>query len=491
MTLLFALGLGLIYSLGFAPFGFWPACLAAAGGLFWLLHHTSRPLWCAWLFGVGKYGLGASWVYVSINVYGNASPLLALFLVSLFVLSVALFCLPVGALYKRLAGETPFALTNVLAFAVAWTLMDWLLTWLFTGFPWLFPGFALISVVPALPPVTGVLGLSFLAVLSAAAATAMLAARRWRWSHAALAAAPWLLALGLMPVQWVQPAGTHKVALVQNNLDQKRKWLPAERQVNIRKNLELSAPHWDVDLMVWPEAAITAYPAQVSGLLEQLQQQARRSQTNLLVGIPGVREMADGSYRFQNLALGLGLAQGRFAKHHLVPFGDYVPLENQLRGVIEFFNLPMSNASPGGRQQRNIRLDFAPAAMAICYEVAYGESLRRYAADAGLLVTISNDTWFGASIGPHQHQQIARMRAAENGRWLLRATQNGITAIVDHRGREVARLPQFVGRVLRGEVQVMSGRTPYNYAGDWPLLLTLAILSAYLLRRRLTNKHQH
>ncbi|MEM9622395.1 MAG: apolipoprotein N-acyltransferase [Pseudomonadota bacterium] len=490
MMPLLALALGLVCSLGFAPFSLWPLMLLAIAGFFWLLQRSRRPLLIAWLFGVGKYGLGASWVYVSIHVYGNAPAPLAAALVCLFVLAIALFCMPIGWLFQRLAGGAPGTTRSVLAFAVAWSLMDWLLTWFLTGFPWLFPGFALIDTWAAvLAPLVGVLGLSFLCVLTMAALTSLTLQRRWQWGPGLLVLGPLLVVLILQPIEWVQPTETKQVALIQNNLDQKRKWLPAERAVNLRKNLTLSEPHWGVDLMLWPEAAITAHPEHVPQLLEQLQQRAQQSNTNLVVGIPGVRPLPDGNYELQNLALGLGVASGRFAKHHLVPFGDYVPLENQLRGLIDFFDLPMSHASPGGRDQRNLRLSFAEAAMAICYEVAYGESMRRYASSAGLLLTISNDTWFGASVGPHQHLQIARMRALENGRGLLRATQNGITAIVDHHGAEVARLPQFVGAALRGEIQLTEGRTPYNRLGDWPLLVILAVLllTLWMTRSRMVS----
>ena len=174
-------------------------------------------------------------------------------------------------------------------------------------------------------------------------------------------------------------------------------------------------------------------------------------------------------------------------KHHLVPFGDYVPLQDWLRGLIKFFDLPMSNASRGPAQQANVVLELGnkavEAAIGICYEIAYGNSMRQRARQAGVLMTLTNDTWFGRSIGPHQHMQIARVRALENGRWLVRAANDGITGVVDHQGLVRARLPQFQQSVLATEFQVMNGRTPYNVAGDWPLLVCLLALSVWLARR--------
>ena len=484
---------GAVYCLGFAPFGLWPAVLLGAAGLYWLLvDDFERPVLTAWLFGVGKYGVGASWVYVSINVYGNAPPPLAGLLVLLFVLGVAmLFALPLGWLFARLRTSSDRRLVSVLLFAAAWTLCDWLSTWLLTGFPWLLPAHAMLATpLGGWIPVLGSLGTGFIVVLLGAALVGL-----WPQGGSALPRtpreqvllgawlAPWLLGAMLAQVAWTEAARTHSVALVQGNLDQARKWLPEERIPNVRKHLRLSEAHWEVDLLIWPEAAVTLFGAQAELVLERLNERARENGTSLVVGMPVVEGRGE-DYRFYNSVLGLGEASGRFDKHHLVPFCEYVPLEQWLRGTIEFFNLPMSSTSPGPAEQPNIASAVGPLAVAVCYEVAYGETLRLAARDAAALVTVTNDSWFGASIGPHQHMQIAQVRAAENGRWLLRATNNGVTAIVDHRGRRVDELPQFEAGVLSGEVQARTGRTPYSFLGDWPVLLLLFSTAVFAFARR-------
>ena len=188
----------------------------------------------------------------------------------------------------------------------------------------------------------------------------------------------------------------------------------------------------------------------------------------------------------------MGQAQGLVTKHHLVPFGDYVPLQDWLRGLIDFFDLPMSNATRGAAQQDNVVLSLngrlVQAAIGICYEIAYGNSMRKRAEQAGVLMTLTNDTWFGRSIGPHQHMQIARVRALENGRWLLRAANDGITGVVDHRGQIRAQLPQFVEGVLATSFQVMQGATPYRLMGDWPLLIIIAGLILAFRQRSLADR---
>lgn len=492
MTYLLAVAAGALYCIGFAPFDWWPLTFAAIAVLFVLAQRDGLRLgWLVWCFGIGKYGVGVSWVYVSIHVYGNAAPPLAGFLVVLFVAALAaLFCLPMGWLYARLRDrKLPWGWLNVLVFAGVWVLFDWLSTWFLTGFPWLLPGYAFMQTPLAnIAPIIGVLGLGMMVVLSAAACGAWVSARAWRghqrWSPpvAVIAVGGWALGMALYWVDWVTPVGSHSVALVQGNIDQNLKWLPDQAEPNIRRHVDLSAPHWDADLMVWPEAAVTLFPRQASTLLEQLGERAHGSSTNVVLGIPGVEELADGRYAVTNMALALGLGRGRYAKVHLVPFGEYVPLEGLLRGLIGFFDLPMSSSSPGRAGQPNLQLSMGEAAMAICYEVAYPETMRRAARSASVLMTLSNDTWFGSSIGPLQHMQIAQMRALENGRWLLRDTNNGVTAIVDHRGAIVDRLPQFEMGVLRGEFSVMSGRTPYSYVGHWPVLLLLVLLLGWRAR---------
>ncbi len=487
MTHLAALILGAMYVLGFAPFDLWPLAFAAIGGMFWLLQQPpANPLLVAYLFGVGKYAVGASWVYVSIHVYGNAPPWLAGSLVVLFVLFLALlFALPVGWLYRAMRDDAAWSLRNVLVFTAAWIAVDWVSTWFLTGFPWLLPGYAVMQTwAGGWIPVLGVLGTGAGVVLSAAALALVIRERRWAWTGMVMAAAVWLGGILVGAATWVQAGSTHSVALVQGNIDQNLKWLREQAVPNIESHVTLSQAHWDADILVWPEGAITLFPQQVQGLLNQLDARGRATSTNVVVGIPDLTVLPGDRYEFRNAAIGLGQASGKFAKIHLVPFGEYVPLESLLRGLIEFFDLPMSSSVPGDVDQENLGLSMGEAAMAICYEVAYPETMRRQAVTAAMLMTISNDTWFGESIGPHQHMQIAQARAKENGRWMLRGTNNGVTAIVDHRGIIKNELPQFEAGVLRGEMTVMQGRTPFSYVGHWPVLVLLVMALAWRLMAR-------
>ncbi|MEM7216789.1 MAG: apolipoprotein N-acyltransferase [Pseudomonadota bacterium] len=516
---------GALIPFGFAPFGWWLATIAGLALAFALMA-DARSLrdgaWRGWLVGVGKYGVGASWVYVSIHEQGGASPELASFLVGLFVVGMALFSALFGALFALAvaplrpgasgAGASgtqdaaPSSLA-VVAFVAAWVLAEWSLTWLLTGFPWLFVGYAAIdTAVAGFAPVMGVLGLSTLLVLGAA-----LLVVAWRGGrHARLGGALYWLALfgvgyGLGHIEWTTAGEPRDAALVQGNVEQLTKWNPENRRPIVALYDQMTADHWEADLVIWPEAAITTYGRPALPLLARWRAKAARSETTLVFGMPDVRPDAAGDYRYYNSVHALGLGSGQYDKQRLVPFGEYVPLEGLLRGLIQFFDLPMSrsDAGPADQPPLDLGLVFGPqggsepraaargetigAGIAICYEIAYPRLVRLAARASEVLITVSNDTWFGASIGPYQHLELARMRALENGRYVLRATNNGITAVIDSRGRVVSALPQFEAGVLRGSWSPHTGSTPYTTVGDWVLLLVLVLALLVSRRQRATT----
>lgn len=492
---LLALAAGALLPLSMAPFHFWLLGPVAVGLYFWVLLDTEgKGLLAGWLYGLGLYGVGTSWIYVSIHEHGGASPLLAGFLVALFASGLALFPMLKAWLFVRFRPAEPWQ--AAVLFAVLYMALEWLFTWFLTGFPWTAAGYGQIeSPLSAFAPLGGVSLVSFAVLCSGLGLALLLRAVREQGPAvgrvvalpAALLLLPWLLGLPLKAVDWTESGPTRTAALVQGNIEQASKWDPDNRLPIISHYRGLTEPHWGADLILWPEAAITVFEHQAEELLALLDDRGKASGSALVLGLPAVRVYPGDEYSFLNTARGLGLAQGRYVKRRLVPFGEYVPLEDLLRGLIQFFDLPMSHAEAGDWRQPPLRLDGGRANMAICYEIVYPELVRE---DVDVLLTISNDTWFGDSIGPHQHLAIARMRALENGRWLLRATNNGVTAIVDHRGGVRAALPQFEAGVLEGEYQERQGRTPFNRFGPWPLyglllLAGLAVLSRPWLARGL------
>ena len=253
---------------------------------------------------------------------------------------------------------------------------------------------------------------------------------------------------------------------------------------------ELMDEAWDNDLIVLPEAAVPLTIDRAEAYLERIRKQALATDTGVILGIP---KLVPSSFRdgwaFHNTALGLGLAEGEYAKQRLVPFGEYVPLEASLRGLIGFFDLPMSHTEPGASDQSPIILhkggERIEIATAICYEIAFPELVRSLAQDPGFIVTLSNDAWFGNSLGPKQHLQIARMRSVEFGRYVLRATNNGVTAIIAPRKLENSDASYWVVHrnekdVLEFRVELMRGKTPYHRWGNAWLILSLGLMACFL-----------
>ncbi|MCY3837949.1 MAG: apolipoprotein N-acyltransferase, partial [Gammaproteobacteria bacterium] len=358
-----ALAAGGVLPLALAPFGVWPLLLVSVGTLFWMLRRTETgkgAFWRGWLYGVGKYGVGASWVYVSIHVYGPTAPWLAALLVALFVAGMAVFNGVFGWAFQRLFRSEDSGVAAALTFAVLWTALEWLLTWFLTGFPWLFAGYAFIDTpLTGLAPVGGVLLVSFAAVL-----TASLAVAAWnRWWILAASVSIWIAAWGLGSVAWTDRGEIRTVALAQGDIPQSTKWTPEGVVQSRRAYRELTAAAGDVDIVVWPEAAIPDYLRRSKTYIE-----AQHRSADIVTGI-FVAEAREGSDEvdYYNAAIATG-GDAVYRKRHLVPFGDFLPFESLLRGLIAFFDLPMSATTTAKSEQSVLLAAGIALAMAIWWE---------------------------------------------------------------------------------------------------------------------------
>jgi len=478
---------GTLVTVSLAPFSLWPLSVVALA----VLHHLcdsatpKRAALLGWFFGAGLFLSGTSWIYVSIHDYGDASVLLAGILSGGFCLLLALMHAALGYGYAQWIRNAP--LGRWLGFAAWWVLWEWVRYWLLTGFPWLYVGYAhLTSSLSGWAPVGGIYSIGFIVALSAATLSLLFAewplytGKRHITRPLIISVALWVTGFALQQVAWTTPQHSPiKIALVQANIPQSVKWEPDALRHTLELYRDLSAPYWrEADIVFWPEAAIPAFYDAVKPFFDVEAEFAAQHQHALISGVPfrlaATEEMPEGG--IYNSAIALGNGEGVYHKQHLVPFGEYVPLEKYLRGLIRFFDLPMSDFQGGPLGQSPLRagnLTFAPY---ICYEVVYGDLVRHARAD--VLLTLSNDAWFGHSIGPLQHLQMAQMRALELGRYMVRSTGNGVTAIIDEKGRITARAPQFERTVLTGSIEGFSGLTPYARFGSWPILLICAAITA-------------
>lgn len=483
---------GALQTLAFAPFYLWPAALISLV-LVLLLCHTgdARTLFRdGWFLGVGLFGSGASWVYVSIHEYGmTAAPLAALMTV-LFAFGLALFPAIAFWCWGRLAGRQTGR--SLWLFPAIWVLMDWVRGWLLTGFPWLYAGTAQVDgPLAGWAPVLGVHGVTFITAATAALLVAAWQYRRTRvrWLPAGLIAAaalPWLLAPLVSLTEWTQPQGEPlSVAAVQGNISQHDKWDPEMLRKQIRTYRDLTEPLWGQDLILWPETALPATQGQAAQVLDALESRAFKTGTTLVTGLPWYGSPQPNAQPvFHNSLMTVGPGHGTYHKQRLVPFGEYVPLESLLRGTIEFLSLPMSVFEPGPENQSPLRFDDTSTHPAICYEIAYADFVAQNASDTGFLMTVSNDAWFGRSLGPFQHHQIARMRALETSRELLRSTNNGITSIVNREGSVRKKARHYERDTLKGRIQPVSGQTPFMATGSWPVVTLAAVMIVFGRQRR-------
>ncbi len=478
--------LGALQSLAFAPFDLWllgPACLA----LLWLLWTDVTPGRAAAIgfgFGAGLFLAGTYWLYTSIHVFGKAPLALAILLMLGLVAIMGAYTAVVGWLVARYAP----ALGHWRELAVlpaAWVMLEWFRGWFLSGFPWLAVGYSQLGTpLAGYAPLVGIYGVSLAATLTAGALVAALDGRRGaRALPLALVMVLWAGGFGLARIDWTRPSGAPlTVAIVQGAIPQDLKWLEDNREHTVEVYRSLTQQALGARLVVWPESALPMLYHEAVPVLGEIYRDARAKGSDLLLGL--VRyDFESGQVR--NGLVALGDEEEWYYKRRLVPFGEFFPVPPFIRAWMRLRSLAYVDFMPGAADQGPLDAAGQKLGATICYEDAYAVEQLAVLRNASLLVNVSNDAWFGDSTAPHQHLQITRMRALEAGRWMIRATNNGISALIDPKGRVVVRSRQFEPEVLKGSVVPYAGLTPYAMLRNWPVLGACALLLGVgALRRR-------
>ena len=474
LLMLFA---GAVAVTAFAPFGFYPVIIGSLFLLFnqWLGDTPRQSFRHGFLFGAGFFGVGVSWVYNSIHVFGHVPVPGALAVTLGLVATLSLYPAILGYCLRRAFREPSLAVL-VIAFPAGWVISEWLRSWLFTGFPWLNIANSLIdSPMAGYIPVLGVYGSGWLLALLPALLLALLKYPQRLISVVLLILVP---AAGYLldRVQWTMPRGEAiQVSLVQGNISQEDKWAPENLLSTFSRYSDLTFTAPPSDLTIWPETAIPAFHDQVNdGFIAYLESELEKSGASLLTGIPVLDRQ---HWEYYNAVIALGGEQAFYYKQHLVPYGEYLPMRWLIGHALDALAVPNADFSSGSDSQPLLQAAGYPVATSICFEVVFGEQIIKALPEAAMLVNVSNDAWFGDSLAPHQHLEMARMRARETGRPMLRATNTGISAIIDDRGRIKQQSPQFEVAVVTGPVTPMQGATPYVRMGNTPIVsLSLACL---------------
>lgn len=502
---------GLSFGLGFIPLTghhnplaqsndlAWQSVLVMVGLCLWLTvlprHTGKRTALLTGLFGLGSYAIGTSWVYISIHTYGQTAIPLAVALTALFVIALAVIQALPWFFYPKLASpQSPItwlhAIRAAASAAVCWVVAELLLTYVGTGFPWLFPGYVVTLGLlrQGWLPFVGIHGWDFLLIfiLSLLVTTTRYALHRISTKHVdeaakdkqtrcrvlcAVTSLSLILFIGLglwaTTVQWTQALpNSLNLRLVQGAIPQEMKWDENYLLSILDSYDRLSMGAASSSIIIWPEGAIPAVETEVQPFIRYLQRINQQHHVAFIVGIPLFRQD-----KFYNGALAISdQAIQTYRKRHLVPFGEYLPMEKLLRGVINFFNLPMSDFSAGGAHQKSIQLQGVQIGTLICYEVAYPGLVGQSAANSNLLLAISDDTWFGRSAAAWQQLQISRVRSAETQLPMVLVGNDGYTGWMDDHGHVIQLLPRYVEGTMTLTVTPRQGETPITtfYQRYWP-----------------------
>ena len=482
--------LGAFAVLGFAPFYIFPAPIIALVGLIMLWAKTESAktrFKLGFCFGLGLYCVGIYWIYISLHTFGGMPWWFAGFCTFCLCAFMALFPALVGWFTTRFG-------SLIISAPILWGLSDWVRSWIFTGFPWLTMGY---SQVPHSPlagymPIVGVYGVSVITVFIAAIIGIWFARRSPSliWQRNAIVVVMLTIIAGgmLKIVEWTSPIGKPiSVALLQGNIAQDEKWSPEVAQATIDQYMQMIIAS-KAQLIVTPETALPVISSQLdASVIAALGAKAKQNGGNLIVGM--VEDKAKSNKKtddYFNSAISVGSAPTQtYAKNHLVPFGEFIPLK-QVFGWIyrDYLNIPLSDLSRGGTQQTPMNLVGQKIAVNICYEDVFGEEIIRQLPAATILVNMTNDAWYGQSYAADQHLQFSQARALETGRMMLRATNTGATAAIDQHGYVIAHAPHFTKTTLNLLAQGYAGSTPYVYWGNWPFIVFCFSALAYLLWRK-------
>ena len=460
--------------LAFSPFNLWWMSIASLALCItlYISHPHANGFKVGFIYGLGLFGFGITWLFNSLYVYGQAPLVAAMSMVLLGVLVLSIFPAIVFQQYAKLLSYT--ASVQIIGFVSLWVLIEWIRSWILTGFPWLTFGHVLVdSPLRGVIPVLGTYGASaviaFLSIISA-----LLISGRYKLCVKNLISpiAVIMICVAFLDIQWTQKAAQQpiKVAAVQANIAEELKWKRDLQQDIVHRHIELSESYLDHDVIVWPETAIPtfydiAYQKYLATYIEQLAQ----TKAQIVAGTFTRSLTNDAIY---NSIVKLSVPTQIYSKQHLVPFGEYLPLRDLFFLFKRYVTIPASNLSSGAGPSV-MTLNDRPVGVSICYEAVFARDILPALPQAQWLINVTNDAWFGRSLAPYQHLQISRVRALETGRFMVRAANSGISAIINDHGKLIQSSELFATQVVSAQIVPMKGQTPFMMWSHGAILIIL------------------
>ena len=447
---------GLIGIFAFAPFSIKFLIFISYGYLIHLLiSNNNGVFWKVFCWGLGHWGLGMSWIIVSVYYYGETTiAMSSIIYILLVVILTLIFTSPLLILKSALSfTKINNNFFSVLFISSIFTISEFSRYFFLNGVPWLIPGNIFLDTISQnIYPIFGVTAASFF-IYFICALFIVYSNNKIFYVSAAI------LIISLLPFS---PADETKdgikVSIVQPASDPFLKY-EDNYYLKIEDNLNklIDTVSKDSELVVLPEAELPYSQNSIRFI-------------NFLKNTEISEKIILGVWKYDDAKLYNAIFSPRYneayKKIHLVPFGEYIPFIEGLRGIINFFDLPMSNVSHGSQLQENIRiLDNISISSPICFDIAFPNTVRKMNKSSLLMINVSNDTWFGNSIGPYHHLSIARVRSIENNRYTIRATNDGISAIISNKGTIVTLLDKGKSGILEGNVKLIKNSTFYSRNG--------------------------
>ena len=478
--LILALLAGSLMTTAFAPYGYAYAIFPGLMLFYYSCRYwPQRALAMAYTLGLGLFGAGIWWIYLSVHDAGGADSLSAILITVLGVTFFALFS-ALTAIGMRWVVRVSAVSLRILLAATLWIAIEyWRGYGFLNGFPWLQIGYSQITTpLAGYAPLLGVYGIGFLLAVSAFSVVEIIQKQLQPAAGMMVLLIIWGGGWALQQQRWTDPAGEPiSVTLIQGNIEQSVKWQPEQKLYALQLYRAMTEKHWDSNVILWPETAIPAFLSQVqTSFLQPLADDAKQHGVDLVVSLP----TGTGKQYYNSVLVSHDL-QTLYHKSHLLPFGEYLPLQPVSGWILDLIAIPLGSFTPGAEYQPLLKAGGYPFVTTICYEDAFGNEVIRQVKEAAYLVNLTNDAWFGDSSQPYQHLQMAQMRALETGRYMLRATNTGVTAVIAPDGSVQSQAPLFTLYTLTDTIVPMQGLTPYARWGDRAVAGLVVVLFVWIL----------